>query len=77
MVTITDLVRELISNDPKIYGSDDGTRKLFAKVLAILKKEEQDAVATLTTVERVRRKFLEDNPGFDYRIKDKAKQRAK
>lgn len=75
MTTVSELVRKLIVDDPQKYGSDGGTSRLFTSVLIILEKEQQDAVPTLTTVERVRRKFLENNPRYDYRDRDK-KQRA-
>ncbi len=77
MDSITDLVRSLIEENPQKYGSDDGTKHLFTSILVILEKEEKDAIPTLTTVERVRRKFLADNPRFDYRVEDIKNRRAK
>lgn len=71
METITGLVRSLISDDPKKYGSDNGTGRLFGKVLEIMEREEREAITTLTTVERSRRRFLEKNPCYDFRRKDK------
>ena len=76
METITKLVQTLIEDDPKKYGSDKGTARLFSTVLDILEKEERDATTLLTTVERIRRKFLELNPRYDYRITDKKHKRA-
>jgi hypothetical protein len=73
MTTITDLVQTLISDDPEIYGSDKGTGRLFNKVLEVLEKDSRDATKLLTTVERIRRKFLADNPRFDFRVADKKK----
>ncbi len=71
MTTITELVHSLITDEPKIYGADKGTGRLFSKVLEVLDKEVVDAATTLTTVERIRRKFLEQNPRYDFRDKDK------
>ena len=76
MTTVTELVQTLIEDDPKTYGSDKGTSRLFSKVLEVLEKEEKDAVPQLTTVERIRRKFLSDNPRYDYRVEDKKHRRA-
>ncbi len=73
MTTITELVQTLIEDDPENYGADRGTGRLFAKVLEVLEKEERDAAPMLTTVERLRRKFLEQNPRYDFRITDKKK----
>ncbi len=73
MITITDLVKSLIEDDPKKYGSDKGTGRLFSKVLEVLDKEVVDAATILTTVERIRRKFLEQNPRYDFRVTDKKK----
>ena len=76
MNSISELVTQLIKDEPKVYGSDRGTKRLFAKVLEILEKEPIDGAATLTTVERVRRKFLADNPQYDHRDKDTKARRA-
>ena len=73
MTTITGLVHSLIEDDPKKYGSDRGTGRLFAAVLEVMDKEQQDATTLLTTVERIRRKFLSENPRYDFRVADKKK----
>lgn len=73
MTTVTGLVKTLIADNPEIYGADRGTEKLFAKVLEVLEKEAIEATKTLTTVERIRRKFLEKNPRYDFRVADKKK----
>ena len=71
MTTVSELVKTLIVEEPKIYGSDKGTSRLFSKVLEVLEKVARDAVPQLTTVERLRRKFLSENPRYDYRVEDK------
>ncbi len=76
MENITGLVVVLIENNPEIYGADKGTEKIFSEVLRILEKEAVDAISTLTTVERIRRKFLSENPRCDFRVKDKRNRRA-
>jgi len=76
MITVSELVKKLITDDPKCYGSDKGTKRLFAKVLEILEKEPIDGIATLTSVERQRRKFLADNPQYDHRDNDLKARRA-
>ena len=75
MDSVTQLVNTLIADEPKTYGGDGGTAKLFQTVLDILEREGEDAVTLLTTVERIRRKFLEKNPRYDYRVKDKKKDK--
>ena len=70
MNSISELVRQLIIEEPTVYGSDKGTKRLFAKVLDVLEKEPIDGAATLTTVERIRRKFLAANPKYDHRDND-------
>ena len=76
MQTVSDLVRQLIIDEPTVYGSDKGTKRLFAKVLEVLEKEKTDGIATLTSVERTRRKFLADNPQYDHRDNDLKARRA-
>ena len=76
MESITKLVCTLIEDDPKKYGSDRGTERLFSEILEVLEKEEKDAIPMLTSVERLRRKFLEENPRYDYRVEDKKHRRA-
>ena len=76
MNSISKLVRQLIIDEPTVYGSDKGTKRLFAKVLDVLEKETTDGIATLTSVERARRKFLADNPQYDHRDNDLKARRA-
>lgn len=76
MQSITELVKTLIIDDPQRYGSDKGTKRLFNAVLQVLEKEVIDGLATLTSVERVRRKFLADNPRYDHRDNDLKQRRA-
>jgi len=78
-IELKEWTEKKIRSNPKILGSDNGNTAIIKDYLVDVHKGtmvenlSEEAIKAVVSVSRWRNKLLENNPQFDFRIKNKPK----
>ena len=76
---VKEWTEQKIRSNPKLLGSDSGNSAIIKCYLIDMHKGtmvenlSEEAIRSFVSSSRWRNKFLENNPQFDYRVKNKPK----